>query len=316
MHLPDHKGQKTRRIAVMDLGTNTFHLLITETNGHEFVELSREHEAVKLGEGGITKGLIQPIPYRRGIATMEKFSHEIAGHNAGVVKAIATSMLRNAKNGDEFIAEVKNKTGIQIELIDGQQEAQYIYEGVKASGCLSTNTSLILDIGGGSVEFILCTQTEILWKQSFEIGAVRLMDRFHQIDPITKEAVEELNSYLSDVLKPLFEAVNTIPVGKLIGSAGAFETFAEVIELSKGNAFDVKHTKCYDFELSKFIQTTDTIIGSSHAERAGMKGIIPLRVDMIVVASLLTRFVMDKLQIRNVGMSTYSLKEGVMAGLV
>jgi exopolyphosphatase/guanosine-5'-triphosphate,3'-diphosphate pyrophosphatase len=310
------ENNSANRIAVMDLGTNTFHLLIAEITGDGMQELARDYEAVKLGEGGISKGFIQPIPYRRGIATIQKFALEIQEQNAGTVKAIATSMLRNATNGQEFIDEVKVKTGIQIELIDGQQEAAYIYQGVRASGCISTGTSLILDIGGGSVEFILCDSQNILWKQSFEIGAVRLMDRFHQTDPIPHEAIEDLHRYLADVLKPLFNAVNNHPVTKLIGSAGAFETFAEVIELNKGNSFDVKHTKSYQFTLRDFIDTTNTIIRSHHTERSAMKGIIPLRVDMIVVASLLTRFVMEKLNISDVGMSTYSLKEGVMAGLV
>jgi exopolyphosphatase / guanosine-5'-triphosphate,3'-diphosphate pyrophosphatase len=315
MQPADNNITTNKRIAVMDLGTNTFHLLVAEVNNGSLTELARDYEAVKLGEGGISKGFIQPIPYQRGIATMQKFGLEIQRHNAGSIKAIATSMLRNASNGHSFIADVKAKTGIQIELIDGQQEAAYIYQGVKASGCLSADASLILDIGGGSVEFILCTHENILWKQSFEIGAVRLMDRFHQTDPIPHDAIEALNLYLSDVLKPLFNATQHIHIGKLIGSAGAFETFAEVIELNKGNSFDIKHTKCYDFALRDFIDATNTIIRSHHAERMQMKGIIPLRVDMIVVASLLTRFVMERLNIDTVGMSTYSLKEGVMAGL-
>ncbi|MBW4889330.1 exopolyphosphatase [Mucilaginibacter sp. HMF5004] len=316
MQIKEADSKIAERIAVMDLGTNTFHLLIAEVKDGNITEIVKDHEAVKLGEGGISKGFIQPIPYQRGIKTMEKFGREITAHNVGKVKAIATSMLRNAANGRAFIDEVKATSGIQIELIDGQQEAAYIYQGVKASGCLSVDTSLIVDIGGGSVEFILCTQSQILWKQSFEIGAVRLMDRFHQTDPIPHHAIEDLHQYLNDVLQPLFIATQNITIGKLIGSAGAFETFAEIIELHKSTVFDVKRIKSYDFELRDFIDATNTIIRSHHTERAAMKGIISLRVDMIVVASLLTRFVMEKLEIHTVGMSTYSLKEGVLAGLV
>ena len=300
----------------MDLGTNTFHLLIADVNHNGMHEITRDYAAVKLGEGGISKGLIQPVPYQRGISTMEKFGLTIKQCGATQVRAIATSMLRNAANGPDFIAEVSTKTGINIELIDGIQEADYIYRGVKASGCLhEQQPSLIMDIGGGSVEFILCTHTSIVWKHSFEIGAVRLMDRFHQTDPIPQQAIDELHFYLNDKLQPLFNAVKNHHAEKLIGSAGAFETFAEVIELAKGNHFDVVNTKSYDFELRDFIDTTNTIIGSSHQQRMAMQGIIPLRVDMIVVASILTRYVMQQLGISKVGMTTYSLKEGVMASL-
>jgi len=313
MKLPTgNKKQPDTTFAVMDLGTNTFHLLIAQVIDGEVYEIARDYEAVKLGEGGFGKGSIQPAPYQRGIKSMQKFSDQIKAQHAGVVKAVATSMMRNSANGPGFINEVKALTGIQIELIDGEREAEYIFRGVKASGCLPADNSLILDIGGGSVEFILCNDKNILWKQSFEIGAVRLMDKFHQADPIPPDAIEALHHYLDDVLKPMFTAVENTRVTKLIGSAGAFETFAEVIETGKGNSFDIKSTKSYDFDLRDFIDTTNTIIRSFHAERAAMKGIIPLRVDMIVVASLLTRYVMERLNIDSVGMTTYSLKEGVM----
>lgn len=304
------------RIAVMDLGTNTFHLLIAGVENGVPHELYHIQEPVKLGEGGINKGFIQPEAFERGIKAMRKFGEEIKANQAGTVKCIATSMLRNAANGQAFIDEVKTQTGIEIELVDGQQEAVYIYEGVKASGCLSASNSLIMDIGGGSIEFILCTDARILWKQSFEIGAARMMDKFHRVDPITPECIHELHQYLEQSLPDLFKAVEEMPVEKLIGSAGAFETFAEVIELQNQRTFDVKQTHCYDFNLRDFVDATNLIIRSNHQERTQMKGVIPLRVDMIVVASLITRFVMDKLRITNVGMSTHSLKEGVLAGLI
>jgi len=300
----------------MDLGTNTFHLLIAEVKNGSTHEVYHAQEPVKLGEGGINKGFIQPEAFARGIKAMQKFSKQIKVNEANTVKCIATSMLRNAANGQQFIDEVKAQTGIRIELIDGQQEAGYIYRGVKASGCLSASTSLIMDIGGGSIEFILCTDERILWKQSFEIGAARMMDKFHRVDPISTDCIAELHQYLEQALPDLFNAVNQTPVEKLIGSAGAFETFAEVVELQHGRTFDLKQNHSYDFDLRDFIEITDLIICSSHQERSQMKGVIPLRVDMIVVASLITRFVMDKLNIEHVGMSTYSLKEGVLAGLV
>ncbi len=299
----------------MDLGTNTFHLLIAEAENSAFREVVHFQEPVKLGEGGINKGFIQPEPYQRGIEAMTKFAEHIKTNQATQVSAIATSMLRNAANGQQFIDDVKETTGIAIELIDGQQEAAYIYQGVKASGCLSPSNSLIMDIGGGSIEFILCTDTRILWKQSFEIGAARMMDKFHQVDPITPECIHDLHQYLNETLPDLFDAVKDIPVTKLIGSAGAFETFAEMIELNNQHPFDIKQIRSYDFNLRDFIDVTNLIIRSNHVEREHMKGVIPLRVDMIVVASLITRFVMEKLHIEHVGMSTYSLKEGVLAGL-
>lgn len=305
----------SKRIAVMDLGTNTFHLLIAEGSAADYKALIHEHDSVKLGEGGINKGIIQKTAYERGIATMQKFADDIRQYEVKDVRAIATSALRNASNGSQFIDEVADKTGINIEIIDGGQEADYIYKGVKLAGGMSGQTRLIMDIGGGSVEFILGDEQGIIWKQSFEIGAARLMDKFHQTDPIPQQSIDALNTYLDEHLTTLITEVVKHPVHALIGSSGAFETFAELVERDKGERFDLG-IKNYDFELADLLRLTEKLVASSHQDRKQTAGIIPIRVDMIVVASLITRFIISRLSIKNVCMSTYSLKEGVLAEMM
>jgi len=300
-------------VAVMDLGTNTFHLLIVRGDATDPEELYHTVVPVRLGEGGINSGNIQPAAYQRGIDTMLQFSERIKEFKAERADAIATSALRNAVNGKDFINEVKARTGISIQTINGDREAQYIYEGVKAGHCLTANNSLILDIGGGSVEFIIGNEDKILWKQSFEIGAARMLDKFHRTDPIPASSITELNHYLEQTLPPFFEAAKDIKIDNIVGSSGAFETFAEVIELGKGNEFDLKKNRKYRFDPNELIEVTDRLIASSHNERERMPGIIPIRVDMIVSSALITRFVMAKLGLTDVLMSTYSLKEGVLA---
>ena len=300
----------------MDLGTNTFHLLIAEGDIHDFCEIVHEHIAVKLGEGGINKGIILPAAFERGVNTMKAFNREITLNNVQQVKAIATSALRNASNGKAFIERVRAEAGIEIEIVNGDREATFIFSGVNASGLLSDQNSLIMDIGGGSVEFIIGNDKELAWKQSFEIGAARLMECFHHTDPIPPASIEALNLYLDSALPDLFKAIEKTPVCHLIGSSGAFETFAELIENKKADSFDLKKIKTYDFTLEELLIVTDEIILSTHAERQGNKSIIPVRVDMIVVASLITRYIMQKLDIKNVSLCTYSLKEGVLAEMM
>lgn len=309
-------GGRGNTVAVMDLGTNTFHLLIAEGQIVNFKTIVHEHIAVKLGEGGINKGVILPAAYKRGIDTMCQFKQQIDKAQVKEIRAIATSALRNASNGSQFIREVKDKTGIGIEIIDGNSEATFIYEGVKATALLSAQNSLIMDIGGGSVEFIIANSERLLWKQSFEIGAARLMDRFHHSDPIPPASIEALNLYLNNTLTDLFTAVKDTPVYQLIGSSGAFETFAELAAMRRSDDFDLVKIKGYAFDHEELLLVTDEMIGSSHAEREANTAIVPVRVDMIVVASLITRFIMQKLDIKNVSLCTYSLKEGVLAGML
>ena len=304
------------RYAVMDLGTNTFHLLIAEAGNHGFNEIVHEEEPVKLGESGINKGYIVPAAFERGIKTMEQFSELIKNNNVQQVRAIATSALRSAANGEDFIRQVKEKTGIAIEIINGDQEAAFIYKGVKASGCLTDENSLIVDIGGGSVEFIICNDNNVYWKQSFEIGAARLMDKFHRTDPIPPESINALNLYLEDQLQSLFEAIKTFPVHTLIGSSGSFESYTGLIETAKGHAFDLKKIKSYEFNMDELLKLMEQVILSTHQERIENPGIITVRKDMIVTASILARFILEKLKISTVMMTTHSLKEGVLAEMM
>ncbi|MBB5397953.1 exopolyphosphatase [Mucilaginibacter sp. AK015] len=305
-----------KRVAVMDLGTNTFHLLIAEGPADNFTTVFKTTEAVKLGEGGINNGTIRPEAFARGLAAMQHFQDKILDHNVTAVKAVGTSAVRSAANGQDFIDQVAEKTGIQIELISGEQEAAYIYKGIDASGCLDDENALIMDIGGGSVEFIIANTDEVLWKRSFEIGAARLMDKFHQTDPIPLASIKELTRYLDGKLMELFAAALKYKPKTLIGSSGAFESFAEVIELKKGRQFNLDQTKVYEFDTDDLLDLIELLIKSSHSLRASMKGIIPVRVDMIVVASLLTIYMMQKLGLTDVTLSTYSLKEGVLAGML
>ncbi len=301
----------------MDLGTNVFHLLITEGDIHHFRTIAQHDIAVKLGEGGINKGIIQPAAFERGIAAMKSFKAEItATANVQQVKAIATSALRNASNGQDFINKVKVETDIDIEIVDGNREAGFIYAGVKASGSLSAQNSLIIDIGGGSVEFIICNDTQLVWKQSFEIGAARLMELFHHTDPIPTTSIEALELYLEDKLIELFKAIEQNPIHQLIGSAGAFETFAQLIALERGESINLAKIKNHPFNPTELANMLQYIILSNHTQRASNKAIIPVRVDMIVAAALITSFILQKLTLQNICLCTYSLKEGILAELI
>ena len=300
----------------MDLGTNTFHLLIAEGTIYDFRAVVHQHIAVKLGEGGINKGIILPAAFERGLDTMKGFKDEIDLHNVQNIRAIATSALRNASNGKDFIDQVKGEAGIEIEVIDGDKEASFIYEGVKAAGLLSAQNSLIMDIGGGSVEFIISNDQNLIWKQSFEIGAARLMEKFHHTDPIPPASVEALNLYLENSLPDLFTALEDTCIYNLVGSSGAFETFAELAASKRGEEFELKKNKNCEFNYHELLVVTDELILSSHAAREANHLIIPVRVDMIVVASLITRYIMQKLGIQNVALCTYSLKEGVLAEMM
>jgi len=296
-------------IAIIDLGTNTFHLLIAEISGQRPEVIFQETIAVKLGEGGLKGGIINVSAFERGISALRQFKKSIDQHKAIQIKAIATSALRSAANGAEFIRQALAETGINIEIIDGNREAELIYSGVRAAINLKDQNSLIMDIGGGSVEFIICDQDQIFWKKSFDIGAARLMHQFHRSDPISQIDINELQGFLNSVLNDLKIQLDIYKPIQLIGSAGAFETFAGMIDPAFSTLFEKPE---FNIELNQFEKKAKFIIGSNHDERAMTATIPAVRVDMIVVATLLTQYILTIYDFKALKLSTYSLKEGVL----
>lgn len=302
------------RVAVIDLGTNTFNILIAESDNKRIQKTIYQTKLpVKLGEGGLNSGLILEIPYKRGLDAMLHFSQLTEKHHCNRVLAFATSAIRTARNGADFVADVKKQTGITVQVIDGSREAELIYEGVRLSGILGEKTSLILDIGGGSCEFILCNQHKILWKQSFEIGVSRLFDTYKPADPLSERAIQEITQLFEERLSPMYEAIKTYPCNELIGSSGSFDTFAEMICLRKLNDDSAAKELTYTFNLHDFEENHQLLVKSTIAERNQMRGLIALRIDMIVIASLMVHFLIHKLSIKQLKVSSYSLKEGVIA---
>ena len=164
------------KFGVIDLGTNTFHLLIAEVDQNSIKEIYRERIFVKLAEKGIHK--IGDAAFERATNAIAKFKIILDQHHVDKVRAIGTAGLRTASNSQSFIQLIKNKYNLDIAVISGDEEAHLIHKGVmNAIGSLRT-TSLIMDIGGGSVEFIICDNEKIYWAQSFKIGVAVLFNQF------------------------------------------------------------------------------------------------------------------------------------------
>lgn len=298
------------KIAAIDLGTNTFHLIIAEKNGSSFQIIYKTNEPVRLGEDITKDNLIIPIAFERGINCLKDFKNILEKYNVVTVKATATSGIRSAINGQEFVNATKLVAGIEINIIDGEEEAQLIYEGVKLSGAIS-GKSLIMDIGGGSTEFILCDEEKLIWKKSYNIGAARLMQFFFKSDPINTFDKNLIFEHLVNELKELKVICDKHQPKTLIGSAGAFETFTAMIYPD----LNITTINIAELPLSAYKKLASELINSSHEERTQMKNLIPLRVDMIVMAALQTNYIIENLGIQKIKLSTYDLKMGVLKSL-
>ncbi len=302
------------KVAVIDIGTNTFHLLIVDLEGGIRNVIFKEKIAVKLGEGGISESKITDAAQERALNTLSYFQSIIEKEKVEKVFASATSAMRNASNGKDIIQKVFERTGITINLISGIQEAEFIQKGVKSAITLDSKPTLIMDIGGGSVEFIICNQNEIFWIESFEIGAQRLLDKFHKHDPMTVYDIDRLNKYLEEQLTPLTEQMANWEPHDLIGSSGTFDTLVDMA--FKKNEIEKHEDISYLLSLGDFDLLYDEIIHKKRDERLAIPGMLEMRVDMIVVAVCLIKFILRNNDFNAIRVSTYALKEGVLQAII
>ncbi|MDI1354611.1 MAG: phosphatase [bacterium] len=301
------------RLAVIDCGTNTFNLLILDVTAdkkHQHVFSTRI--PVRLGGSSTTSGVISDAAFQRGIDAIGNFHEEIQHHRVNHTVAIATSAIREATNGLAFVRKVAELYTISVEVIEGNREAELIYYGVREAVTMSEEVSLIMDIGGGSTEFILANSQQVFWKQSFKIGVARLLQLFAPSDPITVEQKNAIERYLNEALEPLYKAVIKFKPHELIGSSGAFESIVEMIHGELGGEALTAEKSEYVVRLLDNHAISHLAINSTLEQRKKIKGLVPMRFDMIVISCLTVNLILTSFGLNKLRVSTFSVKEGAL----
>lgn len=297
------------RRAIIDLGTNTFNLLVAGKDASGRLKILHEEErAVFLGRGGIEQGVLTPEAMERGLSVLRVFVDRSRELGSERISGFGTSALRNARNAQDFTARGKRELNVDITIIPGEEEADLILEGVRQAVTFTAKPMLVMDIGGGSIEFILATDKSLMWKRSFEIGATRLLERFTPSDPLTLEEYFRISAYLDAKLEPLFAVMDRHWPTTLIGSAGSFDTLAELIS-AESSTPRMPDALSVAFDSGSFDTIKERLIGSTRAERTSLKEIPDYRVDTLPMALIAIERVLVH-GIEEVRCSRYALKEG------
>ncbi|MGM0531698.1 MAG: phosphatase [Bacteroidota bacterium] len=299
------------KTAVIDLGTNTFNLLVAEVSEGRMSVLYKSELGIKLGEGGIQKKIITEESFRRGMRGIERHLKAAKEWNVDKVLAVATSGIRSAENGEEFIREANHRYGIKVKIITGDEEAELIYRGVRQAVKMDDKTSLIVDIGGGSNEFIIASRKRYFWKKSIDFGIARILERFKPSDPITQDEIEQIDTYFEEALQPIYKAIRQYQPELLIGCSGTFQTVRNMLIEEGVLSSEVSQQPWYEISYDQFKRLHDKLILSTTEERKQMPGLELFRVDMIVLASLFVNFIMQNFDFDRMIQSDYSIKEGV-----
>lgn len=300
-----------KRVAIIDMGTNTFNLLIVSVNGDNSYQILHSGKLpVKLGEGGINQKFIAPPAFQRGIEAIGEHLRTILLHGAGTIHAFATSATRNASNGRDFVNEIKNLFGINVDVINGDKEAELIYLGVRQAINLGSEKSLIIDIGGGSNELIIADGNRYYWKRSYDLGISRLLQLFNPSDPITPSEIEKLEMYFAEQMYELDEMMQMHMPLKLVGSSGSFDTYRSVMT-SRGE-ITPNGNATVEIPLKAYFNLHKELISSTIEERKQIPGMEPVRVEMIGIASIFTNYLIKRYNLKTMHQSTYALKEGAI----
>lgn len=305
------------RVAAIDCGTNSIRLLVTDLeNGSAPREVLRRMEIVRLGAGVDKTGELAPEAIERTRVALADFAAQIADLGAERVRMVATSATRDARNRDEFEAMVTDLLGQPAEVISGAQEAELSFLGATRSLSMLqdplTPPYLVLDIGGGSTEFVLGEQ-DVAAALSVDIGCVRLTERHLVSDPATPDEIGAAEADIRVALRTVAETLPALTGASLIGLAGSVTTVAAVaLGLSGYDAAAIHHSR---ISVGAVRSTTAGLLTMDRSRRAAIPSIHPGRVDVIGAGALILRVVMDAWEIDSLLVSEHDILDGIAASL-
>ncbi|MCI0480763.1 MAG: Ppx/GppA family phosphatase [Candidatus Dadabacteria bacterium] len=306
------------RIASIDIGTNTFRLLVSEADGGKFIKkLYISREITRLGEGLTPeKMLINPNAIDRSLNALSGFSLKLKEYDVSKLRAVATSAVRESLNGLDFVKKVEAETGIPVEVISGDEEARLTVEGVLNSVGFDTPDCLIFDIGGGSTEYVYVKEGEIANIASTGLGVVRLTEKYLKGETDTEPDIALLSGHIHETI---VDGLSSFPAAAgdkitLIGTAGTPTTLAAMeLRLAK---YDPVLVNNFILTSGMIESTLQTILSVPRFERTKIPGLEKGREDLIVsgiarVQKTMERFSSDRLVVSDAG-----LLEGIAYNMI
>ena len=299
------------KIASIDIGSNTVRLLILESDGNQkFKTLASRREITRLGEGMDTFGKLMESRMSDTFSALSRFQQDCVDHGNPPLFAVATSAVREASNGQEFVRQALEKTGIEIEIISWEEEARLTLEGVFWKIPHENRRILTLDIGGGSTEFILSEGKNIAGCCSSSLGVVRLTEKFISQHPVDDTEYKNLTTHLKNELLTIQKKLSLFMPQVFIGTAGTVTTLAAL----KENIYPYDPDKIHGAILSRqeIHALNQDLKRKSLNERLALKPLEQGREDLIIAGAALVLETMQTFQCDPLLVSEYSLREGII----
>ncbi|PNE42659.1 Ppx/GppA phosphatase family protein [Streptomyces noursei] len=310
-----------KRVAAVDCGTNSIRLLVADVTlpdgaSGELKELDRRMQIVRLGQGVDRTGRLAPEALERTFAACREYAAVIKDLGAEHVRFVATSASRDAENRADFVRGVVDILGVEPEVITGDQEAEFSFTGATKELTGHPHIELpylVVDIGGGSTEFVLGSDT-VQAARSVDVGCVRMTERhlLHDgriTDPPTAAQIAAIKADIAAALDHAEETVPLTEAATLVGLAGSVTTVAAIAQgLDHYDSAAIHHSR---ISRATVREVTERLLTSTHAERAAIPVMHPGRVDVIAAGALVLLSIMDRIDADEVVVSEHDILDGI-----
>ncbi len=299
--------------AAIDIGTNSIHLVVARAlTGGGFDVVTSEKEMVRLGSGGGDMKRLEPDAIDRGMAALARMVDMAASYGADVT-AVATSAVREAENRQELVDRAADELGLTIEVISGYEEARLIFHGVIHAVPAADQRVLVVDIGGGSTEFIIGERAELIEARSLRLGSIRLTERFlsaSRSERPSAKAVAQCRTFLQAALSGVARDLGGHRPQLAIGSSGTIMAVASMIAAARGA--ELRQMNAMVFTAQELRQVVEQLVSSSAEGRRRIRGLDERRVDIIVGGALLLDEIFNAFDLASMTVSELALREGVL----
>ncbi len=300
-----------KRIAAIDLGTNSFHAVLVDIYPDgSYRTIDKLKEMVILAEKGMDNHLSEQA-MQRGLDALQRIKFLCDSQKVEEIIAFATSAIREAKNGGDFIQQMKDEVGIKARAIPGKMEAELIGYAVRHSIALGEEMVLMVDIGGGSVEFIVGNNEKFLYHNSLKLGVARMSAQYVKNDPISKSEIKDLRKHYKKTLKEISEIIKEHQIKTMIGSSGTMENIGAMI--AKRTSLTANMTlNELAFQASDFMELYKEFIKLDRNERKKISELDEKRIDIINPGMVLVKYLLKKFNIEEIRISEAALRDGMI----
>ncbi len=307
------------KLAAIDIGTNSIHMIIVEAVSEKsFDIIEREKEMVKLGVGVFASNYISDRAFQFGLETITRYVQLADRLGVDEIITAATSAIREARNGEDFLNQVVAKTGLCPRIISGKEEARLIFLAVRNSIALDEDKALVIDIGGGSTETVVggCEasrrhRSNIFWKDSMPLGVLRLLDMFEDKDTVGTEGQSVLEAHIRFIAKETFKQIHNVGFKRVIGTSGTIRTMGEAAHIAAGGE-SWQSVNAEVVQLKDIDKLTKKLLDMKPKKRAEVEGISEKRADAIHLGGLLLTQLLEMAEVEEITLCDASLREGMI----